>query len=647
MNIAVITSDPVLVAFLERPLMPLGHQLTAVDHVDQLGAIGGQRGAGAADGAGGSDAVGAASTGSVNSAVTVGARPDAVLIPRRVPRVACAPHPARLDAVVARVRDRLGGDVAVVVLGPDNSAGAAGDRALAREVGADGFLPVPFSDTEVLDVLGVLVGSASAGDSDSADGAGRRRHCILLVDDSALIHGHTSPILRQAGYEVISARDGAQALERFEERRPDLVITDVEMPGMDGYALCRAVKQAAPHLPVLICSTLGEAADLERGFDAGADDYLVKPAVAEELLTRLRALVPVPGRRERILVVDDSPSQRHYVADCLTRQGFEVITAKNGREGLERALESSPALLISDYEMPEMTGFELVHALKRDPATRNIPVIMLTARDSRRDMAQMRAVGATAYLVKPFAQDKCIATVERTLAERRLMAYKEASRFYISDGARRAAEQRAGQGDAGGVRAQEHEMAVLFSDLQGFTRLSGDMQPRAVIELLNAYFDRMCPIIIAEGGDIDKFIGDAIMAVFGATDTDGGEADSAALRATRAALAMQAALREFNRDLVHPLTMRIGINTGPVVRGDLGSRFVRLDYTVVGDAVNRAQRYEGVCPPGQVLVSASTRAHLGERAEVTPIDVSLKGVDEAITAYVVAGLGSGQRGQSL
>ena len=126
-------------------------------------------------------------------------------------------------------------------------------------------------------------------------------------------------------------------------------------------------------------------------------------------------------------MVDDSPAQRHYVADCLARQGFDVVTAENGKHRPRAGARAvRPALVVSDYEMPEMTGFELVHALKRDPDTRNIPVIMLTARESRRDVAQMRAAGASAYLVKPFAQDKCIATVERTLAERRLLAYKDA-----------------------------------------------------------------------------------------------------------------------------------------------------------------------------------------------------------------------------
>lgn len=607
MSIAVITRDPVLLSFLERPLAPLGQRLHAIPDLAGIDALR-QPQPRAAD---------------RDDAPAAPASPRAVLLPRRLPGDA-GPADAALRGAVASVRERLGPDVPIIVIGLE-----AGDHDQARAAGADGFLLVPFSDEDVLAVLGT---------------AARERKLVLLADDSLLIHRHTVPILEGAGYDVISAMDGDQALAACRDRRPDLVITDVEMPGRDGYALCKAIKESWPHLPVLISSTLGEAADLERGFDAGADDYLVKPVIPEELLTRVRALFPMPGSRERILVVDDSPAQRHYVADCLARQGFAVLTAGDGRAGLAEARRHLPALIISDYEMPEMTGFELVHALKREPETRNIPVIMLTARDSKRDMAQMRAAGASAYLIKPFAQDKCVALVERTLAERRLRDYKQASSLYISEGARQAAEERVRAGDLDATRADEREVTVLFTDLVGFTSLSATMGPRQVIDLLNDYFDRLCPLIQAEGGDIDKFIGDAIMAVF---DDEPGQvpghgpgqapgSDAAAVRAVRTGLAMQAAMAQLDAGRPVPLRMRIGINTGPVVRGDMGARSVRRDYTVVGDTVNRAQRHESACPPGGVLISGSTRAALGDMVTVETVPgLRFKGVDAPVTAYLV------------
>ena len=581
MNVVLVSDEPVLGALARRPLEPLGITVTEVASIAEL-----------------------------ERRLTELA-PRAVLLPRRLPDRA-------LDAAVALLR-RGPEPIAAVVVGL-----AAADRRIAHDVDADGFLLVPFSDAEVLDVLGATT---------------RAKKLILLADDSPLIHRHTVPLLEDDGYEVRSAQDGAEAIELARALGPDLVITDVEMPLVDGYGVCKALKAdpATAHVPVLICSSLGEAADLERGFDAGADDYLVKPVIPEELSTRVRALVlgSLPASRERVLVVDDSPAQRHYVADCLARQGFDVTTADNGKTALDKAQAIRPALVVSDYEMPVMTGFELVHALRRDPELRQIPVIMLTARDSKRDMAQMRAAGASAYLVKPFSQDKCIALVERTLAERRLIAYKQASALFISEGARAAAEDRAARGEALAFRADERTVSVMFSDLVGFTPLSAALSPTELIALLNDYFDVMCPIVKQHGGDIDKFIGDAIMAVF---DEVRGRPPSAE-RAVRAGLAMQAAMPRFNHGRSPALAMRIGINTGPVVRGDLGSRVVRRDYTVIGDTVNHANRYESRCPPGGVLISASTRATLGARAQVSELPgLELKGVARPVTGYLVEAL---------
>ncbi len=571
-----LAADPLLPEFVRRGVEAHGHRIEAFRDVEAL----------------------------VESARR--SPPGAAVIARRVG--------SRGAPEVARLLRKDGSAVPVVLASPDDA-----DRAVARAAGC-GFLRVPFEGAELLHALGVVT---------------RERRLVLLADDSSLIHRHTVPILEEAGYDVVSARDGDEAVTLHDERRPDLVITDVEMPGRDGYAVCKALKARDPHLPVIICSARGEAHDLERGFDAGADDYLVKPAAAEELLSRVRALFAglEPGARERIVVADDSPAIRHLVADSLIRQGFAVAVAADGVEALARIVETKAELVITDYDMPRMTGFELVHALKRDPATRDLPVVMLTARDSRRDQAQMRAAGLTTYLVKPFTVDKCLAVVERVLAERRLLAYKEASRLYISDGAVRAAEEAAS--DPSKVRAEERELAVLFSDICGFTSLSSKLEPREVVELLNGFFDVMCPIIKDEAGDIDKFIGDAIMALF----EELPEADPAPLRAVRAALRMQSALAAWNRAAGNDVAVRIGVNTGKVVRGDIGSRHVRRDYTVIGDVVNRAQRFEASAPPRGVLIGEKTYERVREQVLVEPCgELRLKGIDAPVPAYLALGL---------
>jgi DNA-binding response OmpR family regulator len=496
----------------------------------------------------------------------------------------------------------------------------------ARRAGFFRAFELPFQAQELLSAI---------------ESSARGKLRVLLADDSELIHKHTLPLLEAAGYDVTEAWDGAQALELLRADPPDLLLTDVEMPKMDGFTLCKTVKSddATANIPVIICSSLGEASDLEKGFDCGADDYMVKPVVPEELISRLHALLAtrMASAREHVLVVDDSAAIRHLVADCLRRQGFNVETAVDGQDGRDKAVAKPPDIVLTDYDMPRMTGFQLVHALRKELTTRDIPIVMLTARDTKRDQAQMRAAGLTSYLIKPFSTDKCIAIVERVLAESRLSRYKQASRLYISEGGVRAAEELSRTtGGMGEVRAREVDATLLFSDISGFTSMSSRMTPGEVVAILNQSFDALCIVIKEQGGDIDKFIGDAIMAVF----EDRPELDEPhALRAVRAAWGMQQALGAFNATRETPLVMRIGLNAGQVVRGDIGSRFVRRDYTCIGDVVNRAQRHESKAPLGGVLMSASVFDRVAAHVEAEEMTgLTFKGIDTPQSAWVLKGL---------
>ncbi len=168
---------------------------------------------------------------------------------------------------------------------------------------------------------------------------------------------------------------------------------------------------------------------------------------------------------------------------------------------------------------------------------------------------------------------------------------------------------------------EEREVTILFTDLRNFTGLSESLAPQEVLALLNRYLDRMSAIIEEHHGVVDKYIGDAIMALFGAPVDDAAAAD----HALAAALAMDEALRELNAELAAEnqpqLTVGIGINTAPVVAGNMGSRR-RLNYTVIGDGVNVAARLQALTKEpayaARILVSESTlraaRNHYGTRA---------------------------------
>lgn len=183
------------------------------------------------------------------------------------------------------------------------------------------------------------------------------------------------------------------------------------------------------------------------------------------------------------------------------------------------------------------------------------------------------------------------------------------------------------------INAQEMEVTVLFSDLVGFTSMSEKMEPHHVSLLLNDYFSEMTDIIFKYDGTLDKFIGDAIMAVFGAPLA----MEDHAVRAVRTAIEMRDKLEEMNAEKEgNPLRIRIGVNSGQVVAGDIGSP-KRIEYTVLGNTVNIAQRLEaGVAKPGQIVIGEETYKKIEDHFEVQRMgEFSLKGLEKSITVYEV------------
>jgi class 3 adenylate cyclase len=182
--------------------------------------------------------------------------------------------------------------------------------------------------------------------------------------------------------------------------------------------------------------------------------------------------------------------------------------------------------------------------------------------------------------------------------------------------------------DLGGSVA---EVTVLFADLQGFTSFSERVaHPEAVVDLLNRYLSAAVPVVRKEGGTVDKFVGDAMMALF---NTPVLQADHA-LRAARAALGMQAAVSGLEEDL----SFRIGINTGPVLVGNIGSEDLS-NYTAIGDAVNVASRLETMAEPGEILVGPTTAALIRHVARLERLgEVEVKGRSEPVLAYRLVGL---------
>lgn len=184
-------------------------------------------------------------------------------------------------------------------------------------------------------------------------------------------------------------------------------------------------------------------------------------------------------------------------------------------------------------------------------------------------------------------------------------------------------------------------VTILFSDIRAFTTISEGIPPERVVEILNNYLSEMTDLIFSNHGTIDKFIGDAIMTIFGAPL----ESEDDAVRAVNTAILMQEALKDFNRqytDDIEPLRMGIGIHTGEVIAGNIGSQ-KRLDYTVIGDNVNLTSRIEGLTVhyPCPILISESTFQELKKRDQIANFHIRevdrviVKGRNQSITIYEV------------
>lgn len=193
---------------------------------------------------------------------------------------------------------------------------------------------------------------------------------------------------------------------------------------------------------------------------------------------------------------------------------------------------------------------------------------------------------------------------------------------------------------APGDEDASREVTVLMTDLRGFTQLAETNSARTVLEVLNRYLSRMCEIAVHNGGTIDKFLGDAVMVVFGAPQRGADDAQ----RAVTCAVQMQIAMVELNRDQeskgLPPLFMGAGINTGHVMAGLLGSE-LHSEYTVIGDEVNLASRIEAFSLRGQVLISESTFERCRDFVSTgVPMDVHVKGKSKPVIMREVFGIPS-------
>ncbi len=353
----------------------------------------------------------------------------------------------------------------------------------------------------------------------------------------------------------------------------------------------------------------------------------------------------------RILVVDDTPANIQALAGALKGKGYQISVATNGKQALEVLSRVRPDLILLDVMMPELDGFETCRRIKASEQWRGIPVIFLTGKTETSDIVRGFELGAVVYVAKPFNAHELLARVNThlTLDElRRNLADKNAELARAHELVRRAFGRYVSEEVATRILqspeglelgGEEREVTILMSDLRGFTAQAARLPPHEVIGFLNLYLEAMVDIISRYEGTIDEIIGDAIMVIFGAPVAC---ADHAA-RAVACGLAMQIAMTEVNRRLTQQgaaeLEMGIGIHTGRVVVGNIGS-LRRTKYAAVGSNVNLAGRIESFTTGGQVLISENTLAAIKSPLRVdAQYQVEPKGAAHRLQLHDIGAIG--------
>jgi adenylate cyclase len=376
--------------------------------------------------------------------------------------------------------------------------------------------------------------------------------------------------------------------------------------------------------------------------------------IAEELRQLTKGQVadislPLPTTHptERIMIVDDNEDNLELLSLMLMREGYEVLTADNGAVALSMIERTPPDLLLLDLMMPNIDGHVVAARIRNNPMLPFIPIVIVTAKTDTSNKVRSLEEGADDYVTKPINYPELLARVRALLrlkqsqdaltAERTRtsMLYNEINRLFNSYVPSAVAKHLLDDPDGASLGGRRRNVTVLFADLRGFSSYAESSEPEQLLDSLNSYLGIAAEAISACGGTIDKFMGDAVMALFNAP----GEQPDHALRAVMAGLLLQRKMSEYNKGHAANLEFGVGINTGEAVVGNIGTAALR-NYTAIGDAVNLARRLQESATGGSILIGAGTYQLVSHRVKAEPLgSIAVHGRNGKVDAYRITELG--------
>lgn len=356
-------------------------------------------------------------------------------------------------------------------------------------------------------------------------------------------------------------------------------------------------------------------------------------------------------RPSEILIVDDTPANLDVLSNLLIANGYEVRAALNGQMALMAVQAAPPDLILLDINMPGMNGYEVCERLKTSEQVCqlngngmerqicDIPVIFVSASDETFDKVQAFRYGAVDYITKPFQVEEILARISHQLTiyyqSRELQErYTEIQRLqgivrqYLSAD---AWDSIATSTSGTSTPHRRETLTILMSDVQGFTSLSEEVDPDLLLADLSLYMNMLTRVVYEHEGEVDKFLGDGMLAFFRNTR-----------QALQAAFQIQREIETFNQQQQvkrrNPMPTRVGLATGRVLLARIGSD-ERKEFTLIGDRVNVAARLQSAASIGGVLMDVATYDQAGcpqVAAVAAAASINLKGKHAPEEVYAVS-----------
>ena len=503
---------------------------------------------------------------------------------------------------------------------------------------------------------------------------------ILIIDDDVVNIKVLVSNLKVHNFEILTALNGKMGIQQAKLAHPNLILLDINMPKMDGYEVCKHLKaiEQTKNIPIIFVSALNEAIDKVKAFAVGGVDYITKPFEKEELLARVNthlnlqklqtdlkqriikhelAEAKIQRQNEYLQQVINSLEHPFYVINtsnyqielansymkklgfqpqitchALTHKNPKPCNSKNDPCPLEQVKRTKKSVVLEHVHFDnmgnpinvEVHGFPIFD--ENGEVTR---MIEYSLNITDRKVVEQKLNQQNTLLTEKNSQLNEFTTQLEALQKEKLYLLNKAYEYFVPHQFLNLL----GKGNITDIQLGdqiEHHMTILFADIREFTTFSETMTPQENFNFINSFLGLMEPIIAANNGFIDKYIGDAIMALFSNADD-----------AVQAGNSMLEALVNYNQSRqsrnYQPIKIGIGINSGSLMLGIIGSEN-RMSGTVISDAVNIASRMESLTKVYHtpLLISATTHQELILKDNIRLIDiVKVKGKSESINIFEV------------